>query len=112
MQCKLILAAPLALKFYNRANKFRLPDQLMVGAGNSRHRAARQENRHEGLFLGLTGPWHFYEKKVCSACWSVRFQFFRTVTIAPLHPFKFLRSGYPTWSQGARRRRVMFAVTF
>ena len=53
MQCKLILAAPLALKFYNRANKFRLPDQLMVGAGNSRHRAARQENRHEGLFLAI-----------------------------------------------------------
>jgi hypothetical protein len=45
----------------------------------------------KGLEVGLTGPWHFYEKKVCSACWSVQFQLFEQslLTFATLVTFHF-----------------------
>ena len=62
-----------------KAPQSSLPD--VVGIYNVIGRLSLEPDRH---FLGLTGLWRFYEKAVGSACWNVRFQLFRTVTIDTL----------------------------
>src|SRR5450759_1814950 len=44
-------------------------------------------------FLGLSGPWRFYEKAVSAACRGVRFQLFRTVTFDTYGTFSVAKSG-------------------
>jgi hypothetical protein len=44
-----------------------------------------QEEHSDRPFVGLTGRWRFPEMTVGRACWNVRFQVFRIVTI-DTHP--------------------------